>query len=980
MVNRPFYIRKFHSRRLKEFGYKVENTFDESKALGEIIGLTDGQMLRTLRDIDNKVVDRDKLEVLIKLRDMYRTKLTYSQKRANRERTTAIVKKIKSLPKRLRNKPVVQRAKKRYMDADVFSTEAKRIQDKINRMMFNPNYIAVVMDDRQNRQYDYLYHNGFEVNGEVYKRMSCSAGQARVSTVVFGNEKLLPELKRRLNNGRDMTKKFSPSKFNAYYGLYSSSTKLVSEPKFIVVKDFENTTEFMANYVTETDWHLDDKITQKMLTDVPMNRTDGMGLISPRQAEKWARELDLDYVPSQFCIRQSFIKGMLCVFPIHQFCEEVNNGNYIVDTIYKDENGEYIKADLKDYDVIISESQFKLWDSYKNIDEYIENCHKNKLYWGVSLYTPKEAKRMLKLNYQFIQTLDINQKEVETLASQFVEWIEGVSYNNVYYMLLFLLGVNNTANKINNFLSGSDIYWIKSLIANHNVKNDKYIRTKIRSLVKKKIENACKGDIYVDGNFQVIVSDPYGYMQHVCALPVTGLLKEGMSYSSYWNEQGITQVDAMRSPLTYLSEHVILNLQKDEETEKWYRYCKLGIILNFHGHETFNFAGSDFDMDILATTSNKVMIDGVYKNEYPVVYDVPKPKKIVFTEDDLYESDKFGFGSIIGSITNKSSSGYAKIANIKEQFGEDSEEYKLMKSRLQQCCKAQSAQIDKTKIGQAVKGIPDVWIQRNKIEVNDNGEVTDEDAHQKMLYNNTLLDKYPYFFKYVYADTNKEYKDYLDKYNVISKQKYRMDFHELLSLKRKTPEQQKFIDNFYEFCPVIISNSSMNLLCKYIEGINFNISQRTKVDAESFDYNIYKNDGYDYDEYYDKVKDVVRTFMKEQKFAIITTEIEEDDADEYNSYEKEILFDFSGEDLFRRLEMINQNPYIILNCLVDYFYEERPKSNKDVLWNAYGRYIYRNIKHNLGKKTALFPMPCGDKENSDLEYLGYKYKLQEVNL
>ena len=115
MVNRPFYIRKFHSRRLKEFGYKVENTFDESKTLGEIIGLTDGQMLRTLRDIGNKVVDRDKLEVLIKLRDMYRTKLTYSQKRANRERTTAIVKKIKSLPKRLRNNPVVQRAKKRYI-------------------------------------------------------------------------------------------------------------------------------------------------------------------------------------------------------------------------------------------------------------------------------------------------------------------------------------------------------------------------------------------------------------------------------------------------------------------------------------------------------------------------------------------------------------------------------------------------------------------------------------------------------------------------------------------------------------------------------------------------------------------------------------------------------------------------------------------------------------------------------------------------
>ena len=128
---------------------------------------------------------------------------------------------------------------------------------------------------------------------------------------------------------------------------------------------------------------------------------------------------------------------------------------------------------------------------------------------------------MLKLNYQFIQTLNLGKEDVEKLAKQFVEWIVKVSYDDAYYMLLFLLGVNNDKEKINNFLSCSEAYWIKALIANNNVKNDKYIRTKIRELMKTKIENACKGDIYVDGNFQVIVSDPYGFMQHVCGLPVT---------------------------------------------------------------------------------------------------------------------------------------------------------------------------------------------------------------------------------------------------------------------------------------------------------------------------------------------------------------------------------------------------------------------------------------------------------------------------
>lgn len=978
MPNRPLYTRKYHSGRLKEFGYNIENSFDESKNLNEIIGLSDSQLLRTIREVNNRIIDKDKLEVLIKTRDYYKTELTYQQSKKGIFSSTAIANKLKAI--KIKN-VLTERLRKKYIDISVNSDETKRIQDKINRTLFNPNYVTVVMDTL--KQYDVLYYNGFYINGKIFKRLSCSSGQARVSTVVFGDERIIPETKKRLNNGRNENKKFSPSKFNAYFGLYGSATKLVSEPKIIVIKDYENTASFMANYVIENGWGVDDTIIQKEIKDTPMNRTDGMGLISYRQAKKWADEMALDYVPSQFCIRQSFIKGMLCVFPIHEFCKECNNGSYLVDTIYKNNEGEYVKADLRDCDVIISESQFKLWDSFDSIDTYLDNCHKNNLQWGVALTSPKEAKRMLKLNYQFIQTLNLSKEDIEKLAEQFVDWISKVSYEDVYYMLLFLLGTNNDAEKVNNFLSSSDTYWIKALIANHNVKNDKYIRTKVRLLIKNKIENGCKGDIYVDGNFQVIVSDPYGFMQHVCGLPVTGLLKEGKSYSNYWNERGITNVDAMRSPLTYLSEHVILDLQKDDETEKWYQYCKLGIILNYHGHETFNFGGSDFDMDILASTPSKIMIKGVYKNELPVVYDAPKPKKIVFREDDLYESDTFSFGSIIGSITNKSSIGYAKLPLIEKEFGKDSQEYRLVKSRLQQCCKAQSAQIDKAKIGQEVKGIPKVWKNRNKIKVKKNGIVACKQYNRKKLYNNTLLDKYPYFFRYVYRDTNKKYKQYLDECNVICKQKYKVPFHELETLNRKTKEQKDFIRNFYEFCPVIISDSPMNLLCKHIESINFNISQKTKIDTKSFDYEIYKNHKYEYLEFYQDVIKFIKEFMNEQQCSIVSSNIDSDEEIDDNAkefeLEKKLQFDFSMDKLFDRLQEVNKNPYIILNCLIDFYYYEKPKSNKDILWSAYGKFIYRNIVENSGTTTALFPIPFLGKDY-DLEYLGYNYKLQEVRL
>jgi len=943
LPNRQFYTLKFKSSRLKEFGYEINTTFNEAKEFKEVIALADSQMLRSIRDITKRTVKYDKLERL------------YSERKLCQKRL-------------LKNKNV-----------DCYSNRIIEIQNKINRTMFIPNYITVVID--HNSHYDYLYKNGFTVTIDGvtrhYRRVSCSAGQARVSTVAFASTDIIDELKLRLNNGRDTTKKIAPSKFNAYFGLSGSASKIVSEPKFIVVKDFNNYTHFKANYVTETDWSKDDIVTVKDTGKMEMNRTDGMGLISPRQAEKWAKELGLDYIPSQFGLRQSFIKGMLCVFDIHDFCKIMNDGNYIVDTIYKDKNGEYIKADLRDYDVIISESQFKLWDSFHSVDEYIENCHRNKLYWSVPQYAPKEAKNMLKLNYQFIQTLDLKQKDVEELCKQFVDWIEGVSYKNVPYMLLFLLGINNNKENIEEFLRSGQNYWIKSLIVNPELRNDKYIRTKIRELIKKKIQNGCIGDIYVDGNFQIIVSDPFGFMQHVCGQEVTGLLGEGQFYSNYWNERKVTQVDAMRSPLTYKSEHVILNLRNDDCVDYWYKYCKLGIILNYHGHECVNFAGSDFDLDILATTSNKTIISHTYKDALPVVYDAPKPKKIIFTEDDLYESDKFSFGSIIGSITNKSSNAYALLPNIELEYGKDSKEYKITESRLQQCCKAQSAQIDKAKIGKAVKGIPSIWVDFQKPKIDkDTKEVldTDEEWANKQFYNSILLNKYPYFFKYRYKEAKKKYDRYVDENEMTCHQKFKMSINTLMNLSRKTPEQKEFVENYYKYMPLTYSDSSMNLLCRYIESINFDISQKIKsVDNDEI-VNIYKNNDFQFDQnQYDQVINVLKYHIKGKQFDQMIPEDEDE-----SKFDNETIEEYKADDdsLESKINKICSNPYTVVNYLIHYFYEDKISANKDILWSTYGKYIFNNVKRNSNNKV-MFPMP---DEKGDIKYMGKKYSLKEVEI
>jgi hypothetical protein len=233
------------------------------------------------------------------------------------------------------------------------------------------------------KHYEYLYHNGLVINDKTYFRISTSAGKGRSSTVTFCSSDILESVNEILDNGRDKTKKFSPSKFNAYKGLYESKTQKVTTPRFCVVPDYFTSDTFDVNWVTETPNDEDDKIEPKTITK-EFNRSDGMGLITPNMAKQWSEELGLDYIPSQFCVRQSFIKGMLCVFDTVEFCKEKNNENYMVDTIYKDENGQPIKVDLREIDVVLTEGQFKLWNSFISLEQYKQNCIKNELMWGVS--------------------------------------------------------------------------------------------------------------------------------------------------------------------------------------------------------------------------------------------------------------------------------------------------------------------------------------------------------------------------------------------------------------------------------------------------------------------------------------------------------------------------------------------------------------------------------------------------------------------
>lgn len=931
MINRQFYAMKFNSSRLKVFNYDIHLTFEQALMNGEIIAIDDNQILRSIRDIrENNELDSKRLEVWFAQRDQLRKEKKYNE---------AATKKIEEL------------------------------DHYIHNMLFMPEYIAIVMEHKSH--YRHLFENGLLLNNKKYIRLSCSAGQARESTVIFCEEKVGMKLEIILNNNRDPNIKLTPAKFNAYFGVSGSATKTVSTPNFCVVPDYYSSMKLKVNYVTETDWDKDDLIEIKEV-EQKFNRFDGQGLVSYDRASRWAAELGLDYVPAQWCIRQNFIKGMVCTMPpFEKFCREVNDHQYMIKSSYKDQAGNPITVDLREIDCIISESQFKLWDSFDSVETYMENCIKNNLLWGVTSYSPKVDKDILKMNYQFLQTLKLSQKDIEEICEKFVNWISGVNSENIYYTLLFLLGKNINIEKIENYLRNSDNYWVKCLMVNHELLHDKYIKNKIYELIKRRIEQGCLGEVLVDGNFQTIVSDPYAMLQHVCGRAITGLLKKGEHYSHYWNEKGVSVVNSMRAPLTYRSEHLKLNLVKPQFKENetdWYQYCYTGIIVNVFGAETVHWAGSDFDMDILATTSNPNIIGGVYDEELPVLYAPPVSEKMIFNKSDLFKADLFAFGSIIGSITNKSTSGFALLP----MFDVESEEYKTIVNRLKMCTKLQSAQIDKAKIGREVKGIPESWIKFSR----PNEEDGMEEVKSKAINDRILLNKHPYFFIYLYKDTKARYTKHVKGYELSCQHKFGKSLRELEQQERKTADEQKFLDDYKKYMPVIDSDSEMNRLCKYIESIHFDIKMKLKTDRCSEVYKVYFSSAENEDEHtYRKVvkgyKEFTQSVKEKGNMGVFKSSLS-------SKYNADIGNQANGDyERFKtKMKEICPRTAELVNHLIRLFYVDLPSSNKDLLWNTFGATIYENVK-DKNNKPVLFPMP---EPTGKLEYLNKKYKIVEVEI
>lgn len=828
--------------------------------------------------------------------------------------------------------------------------DIKKLQSQLDSMLFVDDIINIkVMAKKEYRE---LGRNGFDLNGRHYVRFMVGSGQMRRNTVTFINENILGYMTEKLMCGLDnKIKTINLAKLSAYFALSFSSVLWVREPRVCVIKDFNTIVpKQKVNFLKEEESGMTIHQIEK---DMELNSADGQGLISPEMAKLWAEDMHLNYTPCSFVVRTVFVKGNLVPFDFKEYAKE-----HGITTI-KDRYG--TEYNINDVDVLLSESQFKMAKYYSSWEGYLSYHRSYNLKWGVARYNKEFDDEYVLTNYQYIQVLNLNKEEIDGLISYTADWIKNICSGNLEYALAYSIGVKNPTSGVDDIINSCGSLFTKAIIKNPEMLKDGFVQRKIYNSIKESIRQAKIGRIWVKGNYQFMISDPVAQCRSALGLSPDGLIPANCVYSNFWNTRtNSDEVVCCRSPLTHYSEVNPLKLFKSEETNKWYKYIYSGMIYSIYDISVMKFADSDFDGDIVFSTDNTYFIKGARREELPIIYDKQAVPTQKITLANQVRCDVRGLDTKVGQITNYSTSMIAMLPLFKNE--KQKEQYEEIEKRLKILRLIQGNEIDKIK-GVNPTPFPKSW----KCWVNINKDDDDITKAEKYKYNSMVVKKKPYFFIYLYNTLMNDYKNYEKNFNSISLTHFGIPIKVLLRKKDHTEGEMNLLRKYRKYSPVLETECVMNILCKEIENIEFDI--KYKPNCVSLLPKFASRDNID-ETKINKLAEIYKEYKAQRKYkgieTLITNEGIQDE--DMNDILKNVLYANRDEYKDAMLELFTSSQELFNHLVVVC---ERNNWSYDCIWDIVGEDIIDIIPYGSTKVIV--------EDKNGFEYLGNRYKVEEVS-
>lgn len=687
-------------------------------------------------------------------------------------------------------------------EAQEFRLIAKILNKPIHRIDFSKYIMSVVIDSPGDFRRA-TSKNGIIVNGITYKRFVGTTGGLKNNTLLFVNAEIIDELNRRCNCKRNENVKLVPAKLEAYKALSCSASQPIVNPnRILVVRDC--ITKFYDTVINIDDSN--EEIREPVMTilenvELENNVSDGFNLCTIEYMRKVSESLGLDYVTSGVCLRNAWLKGMLYPFPILEFVEKYNKGNYFIEDIWGN------IQDIRECEMIVTESSLKLWSAYNSVDEYMEAYNECGYTFAVTKISPQFLDNTRELNYQYLQSYDFTDEDIKELCAPTIKYLKD-SMCGDYESTINFLGITDQVESNT---------WQQALFKSRYMLNDPFIIDSVHRMIKKKINNAKIGKLIVDGNYQIASGDPFALMQSICGLEVTGLLKENQCYSKYWSDKTVDEVVVFRSPMTSHNNIRKCNVVSNDDVHYWYQYMNTIIIINAWDSFCMAENGCDWDSDILFSTNNNVLVKRHKK--LPAIQCCQRnTEKVIVTESDILKTNKNGMGNKVGSITNK----VTGMMEVLSHFEPGSQEYEELEYRIACGQLYQQNELDKIK-GIVARPMPSYWY---------NFRGCNGDPYKQSI----CVEKKPYFMIYVYDDYKRDYKKYMAISNTKCMTLFGMSLDDLIHKEDKTEEEANFIYWFKKKMQFGLGECAMNRICWYVESEFENYKYQLKHN-NLFDYN-----------------------------------------------------------------------------------------------------------------------------------------------
>lgn len=899
------YIYKIHSARLRRKNWKLQLPINVARENQELIALSESQIMRWIDELND-----------IKDSELHISYIKSQIKKLKKETNIAVSK---------------QKIKKLYAELDTYQ--------------FKKDYVCVVID--REKDFYHIYKNGFEINGIRYKWLLGTTGGIKNNTIVFINENLLPEIKKRINNGRNMLVKFTPAKLEAYIALVCSSSTPVSMPNGVVVVH-DCITHFKSDIIELDDTGLEQP-SMKFIKDkeVELIDSDGYGLAMPQLMQRWGEEIGEDYLLPGCVIRNSFCKG--AVFPVDFQKFASDNGFSEITDVWGN------TYNINEVELILTESMLKLWESYSSIEEYFKNCDQNKYTFAITKSSEEELENVRTMNYQFLQSYDFTDEQIDELIAPTVNEINDILSDDYRKAILYTKGVGLNKNNVQNL----DNSFATALMIEPEMARDPYVKNQIYSMIKKRIDEAKVGVLKVPANYSLVSGDPYSLCQSMFGMKVTGLLKTGQVYSKYWIDKDVTQIVSFRAPMTSHNNIRLLDVVHNEIMDEFYKYMTTPTIFNSWDTCAHAMNGFDKDGDCVINTPFPVIIENTKK--LPAIVCVQrKAPKCIPTDDDIMQSNINSFGNAVGSVTNKITS----MFEVQAKFLKGSREYNILDYRIKCGQLYQQNSIDKSK-GIEAKPMPDTWYNwiANKLST-----AKDSDTKKDFWINRKIIaDKKPYFMQYIYPSEKAELNNYKKKSNEKCLMRFRITLDDLLQKENKTKEEELFVYHYYDRMPLGNAPCTINRICWKIEKL---FDERYNNIESDFDYSILKSDVEYTNKIYSKISKIYESYKKDvQNFMLYAKK------ERLKSDEKQIQKYLLKEQFKEKCSKECPNEDMLCNIVLDLCYS-KSKNSKQFAWDVCGETFIKNLLQRNGYKISYPELD----ENGDIEFNGMRFSMKETEI